>query len=280
MEQSKARILGLANGSCEPETGLEKHFVLVCQGKAKPASGIERKWVEIVSAAAQVDSRDGATSNRNEYRSSDDSAARISALIEEKKKLVKDLATETARAETFQNQVERRNLSLQSLSDSVEQLNRSLSESEKVVKVTSKELVEVNSKLSEASEKLSELQAIHAEAVSRIATLENLKQDDLQKLLPQKIAEIQDENKKVLELNKRFSDQNGILVEELRKFIPARVKCQVCDGEGRWVDKGTVRIGADYDGPNAVDVCSNCHGAGFLANPKREELGIAPLVRK
>ncbi len=45
----QTRIIGLANGSIPPQTGMEIHFVNVCRGKAMPCSTEEHEWFNFLN---------------------------------------------------------------------------------------------------------------------------------------------------------------------------------------------------------------------------------------
>jgi Protein of unknown function, DUF len=56
--QTKKRILDLASGSTPPQTGLEKHFVRVCQGLSAPCTDIEREWFFYLKDQTQIPRKD------------------------------------------------------------------------------------------------------------------------------------------------------------------------------------------------------------------------------
>ncbi|MEN3373720.1 hypothetical protein, partial [Dechloromonas sp. ZS-1] len=80
--------------------------------------------------------------------------------------------------------------------------------------------------------------------------------------------------------------RDGLDSKVRRYSIPGgRRKCPVCEGHSTYYDMSTYRTGADWEGPRSVDVCVNCHGAGFIDNPEREivnqaEAAISSIVGK
>lgn len=289
MEYSKTRIWGLANCTVKPETGLEKHFVKVCQGEASPITDIEREWWQIVKESmknqgertpVEVTVPKTRDEHRHDQAESTDSIVRAHPEkqqyeLTELKRKCEELQSELyASREKTGYLLEERQLLQVSLS---EQQRESRIQYENSARIAAAKEKKLNSELCETQKNLGELHEKLSAAERDLRVFRHSISTEIQRLLPQVTRDIQEENNRVIEYNKRFSEQNQLLANELRAHIPVRVKCDVCDGVGKWVDKGTFRGGADYDGPNATEVCSNCRGAGFLANPKREELGILPL---
>lgn len=44
-DEAQRRVQLLAQGKVKPETGMEKHFLLVLKGKNRPATQEERRWL-------------------------------------------------------------------------------------------------------------------------------------------------------------------------------------------------------------------------------------------
>ena len=57
---AKKRALAIYRGIVEPEDGMERHFLRVCRGDARPATADERAWHRYVTDQAHLEAQEAA----------------------------------------------------------------------------------------------------------------------------------------------------------------------------------------------------------------------------
>lgn len=249
MEIDVGRVLGLANETISPENGKEMHFLRVLKNAAHPSSPEEVAWLKLVSDQSAKGAPPGSLVKNDADEAYDDLMMQCDELLGENAKL----------------------------SSSVFELEATISKDSKQHERIQRQLKSDISAIQRKLEALSgDNHSLTLLASARTAELEALRADldkAAQSALTERVKAIEADNLQVYERNVRLANQTNVLLKELKRLIPPKTKCPKCEGQAIYYDLSTYRTGSDYDPRQSADVCSNCHGAGYIRNPDRQVIG-------
>lgn len=257
MGENTERIVALAEGRIQPATGMEAHFIRVVNGDAMPASQEEAEWFRVYQnwkSQGNVTVPDATDELKRQLRLVESRQAALLRELEEKKESLE--ATELSNRE----------------------LNSTLSG-------VRKELLAMHDKYIAEVARANECDSKAKSATAKCLELSEMLEQRIQSLIDARHREIESEISRVVEKNQHLASLIVELNQKIRKEHSKRIKCPVCEGHSTYYDMSTYRTGADWEGPRSVDVCANCHGAGFIDNPEREivnqaEDAISSIVGK
>jgi hypothetical protein len=243
-------VLGLANGTIPPDNGKEMHFLRVLKNAAQPSSPEEVAWLKLVSDQNAKVAPPGSSSVQSDADEAyDDLMTQCDELLAENAMLS---------SKVFQLEA--------NISNTWEQ-------HEKILRQLKSDISAIQRKLEALSGDNHSLTLL---ASARTAELEALRADldkAAQSALTERVKAIEADNLQVYERNVRLANQTSVLLKELKRLIPPKMKCPKCEGQAIYYDLSTYRTGSDYDPRQSADVCSNCQGAGYIRNPDRQVIG-------
>lgn len=262
------RLLGLLDQTIAPRDGMEAHFIRVGKGEARPASPTERDWWEAVLAYRN-------TINAPQQPVSDDPPHKELALQQLEGRYKAGLAEKERLQEeinTLRQELGALHTTNHSNALALDAMGTKLSRAEAEIGDARQRLVHSDAELASNKALLVTQSADLKAKATRLSELETEFSLAVASGVEREVGVVMKANAEYRNANDRLAAHIAALISQLKRFIPPRIKCSQCEGIGTWYDQSTYRVGADWEGHRARDVCSACNGAGWIDNPDRDAL--------